>query len=196
MCFGDCLNHVFKPQQLHPPCVCAGRERLHPHAARHGGMGADDGRLHGQQRHERGRIGRDDLAGFRRQLAVGGHSAYRRGCAHVGDFVDRSVREPAFYRIQRPFAAVFDASTAVEALDEWLFDGRFKLCAVRQQISKPGTTAAQQHEQDAFLAGNTGLTWVAWMGAVCWASRWRIRCLCTGGWVLRVSCPCWGFCVL
>ena len=33
------------------------------------------------------------------------------------------------------------------------------------KFPKPGTTAAQQQEQDAFLAGNTGLTWVAWMGA-------------------------------
>jgi predicted branched-subunit amino acid permease len=33
------------------------------------------------------------------------------------------------------------------------------------KFPKPGTTAAEQQEQDAFLAGNTGLTWVAWMGA-------------------------------
>ena len=33
------------------------------------------------------------------------------------------------------------------------------------KFSKPGTTPEQQQEQDAFLAGNTGLTWVAWMGA-------------------------------
>jgi predicted branched-subunit amino acid permease len=30
---------------------------------------------------------------------------------------------------------------------------------------KPGTTAAQHHEQDAYLAGNCGLTWLVWMGA-------------------------------
>ena len=33
------------------------------------------------------------------------------------------------------------------------------------KFSKPGTSAAQYQAQDAFLAGNTGLTWVAWMGA-------------------------------
>jgi predicted branched-subunit amino acid permease len=33
------------------------------------------------------------------------------------------------------------------------------------KFSKPGTSAAQQQAQDAFLAGNTGLTWVGWMGA-------------------------------
>jgi predicted branched-subunit amino acid permease len=33
------------------------------------------------------------------------------------------------------------------------------------KFSKPGTTVEKQQEQDAFLAGNTGLTWVAWMGA-------------------------------
>ena len=33
------------------------------------------------------------------------------------------------------------------------------------KFPKPGATAAQQQAQDAFLAGNTGLTWVAWMGA-------------------------------
>jgi predicted branched-subunit amino acid permease len=33
------------------------------------------------------------------------------------------------------------------------------------KFSKPGTSAAQQQQQDAYLAGNTGLTWVAWMGA-------------------------------
>lgn len=33
------------------------------------------------------------------------------------------------------------------------------------RFTKPGTTPAQHHEQDAYLAGNTGLTWVAWMGA-------------------------------
>jgi predicted branched-subunit amino acid permease len=30
---------------------------------------------------------------------------------------------------------------------------------------KPGVSATQQHAQDAYLAGNTGLTWVGWMGA-------------------------------
>jgi predicted branched-subunit amino acid permease len=33
------------------------------------------------------------------------------------------------------------------------------------KFPKPGTTAAQHQAQDAFLAGNTGLTWVGWMGA-------------------------------
>jgi predicted branched-subunit amino acid permease len=33
------------------------------------------------------------------------------------------------------------------------------------RFTKPGTSAAQHQEQDAYLAGNTGLTWVAWMGA-------------------------------
>lgn len=33
------------------------------------------------------------------------------------------------------------------------------------KFSKPGTSAVQQHKQDAYLAGNCGLTWVAWMGA-------------------------------
>jgi predicted branched-subunit amino acid permease len=33
------------------------------------------------------------------------------------------------------------------------------------RFSKPGTSTAQHQEQDAYLAGNTGLTWVAWMGA-------------------------------
>lgn len=33
------------------------------------------------------------------------------------------------------------------------------------KFAAPGETAVQQQEQDAFLAGNTGLTWVAWMGA-------------------------------
>ena len=33
------------------------------------------------------------------------------------------------------------------------------------KFSKPGTSAAQQHQQDAYLAGNTGLTWVAWVGS-------------------------------
>lgn len=31
------------------------------------------------------------------------------------------------------------------------------------KFPKPGTSADQQHEQDAFLAGNTGLTWLVWM---------------------------------
>jgi predicted branched-subunit amino acid permease len=33
------------------------------------------------------------------------------------------------------------------------------------KFSKPGTTAEQQQAQDAYLAGNTGLTWVAWVGS-------------------------------
>jgi predicted branched-subunit amino acid permease len=33
------------------------------------------------------------------------------------------------------------------------------------KFPKPGSKKAEQDEQDAFLAGNTGLTWVAWMGA-------------------------------
>jgi predicted branched-subunit amino acid permease len=33
------------------------------------------------------------------------------------------------------------------------------------KFPKPGSTKAEHDEQDAFLAGNTGLTWVAWMGA-------------------------------
>jgi predicted branched-subunit amino acid permease len=33
------------------------------------------------------------------------------------------------------------------------------------KFSKPGSSAAQHQAQDAYLAGNTGLTWVAWMGA-------------------------------
>ena len=33
------------------------------------------------------------------------------------------------------------------------------------KFSKPGRTAEQKQAQDAFLAGNTGLTWVAWIGA-------------------------------
>ncbi len=33
------------------------------------------------------------------------------------------------------------------------------------KFAKPGTTPVQHQEQDAFLAGNCGLTWVAWMGA-------------------------------
>lgn len=33
------------------------------------------------------------------------------------------------------------------------------------KFSKPGTSAVQHQAQDAYLAGNTGLTWVAWMGA-------------------------------
>ena len=33
------------------------------------------------------------------------------------------------------------------------------------KFSKPGSTAEQKQAQDAFLAGNTGLTWVAWIGA-------------------------------
>jgi predicted branched-subunit amino acid permease len=32
------------------------------------------------------------------------------------------------------------------------------------RFPKPGTTAAQHHEQDAYLAGNAGLTWLVWMG--------------------------------
>jgi predicted branched-subunit amino acid permease len=33
------------------------------------------------------------------------------------------------------------------------------------KFTKPGISAEQQQSQDAYLAGNTGLTWVAWMGA-------------------------------
>jgi predicted branched-subunit amino acid permease len=33
------------------------------------------------------------------------------------------------------------------------------------KFTKPGTLRAEHQEQDAYLAGNTGLTWVAWMGA-------------------------------
>jgi predicted branched-subunit amino acid permease len=33
------------------------------------------------------------------------------------------------------------------------------------RFPKPSTAATEQQEQDAFLAGNTGLTWVAWMSA-------------------------------
>jgi predicted branched-subunit amino acid permease len=33
------------------------------------------------------------------------------------------------------------------------------------KFSKPGTSAVQFREQDAYLAGNCGLTWLAWVGA-------------------------------
>jgi predicted branched-subunit amino acid permease len=33
------------------------------------------------------------------------------------------------------------------------------------KFSKPGTSVAQHQAQDAYLAGNCGLTWVAWVGA-------------------------------